>query len=49
VAARGGVDGGWEGVFGARSVAWPTARGRGQLEWDSGQLAQRGLQTGAGD
>lgn len=27
----------------------PTAWGRGQLEWDSGQLAQRGQQTGAGD
>ena len=34
---------------GAGSVPRPTARGRGQLEWDSGQLAQRGLQTGAGD
>lgn len=38
-----------EGGTGARSVHCPTARGRGQLEWDSGQLAQRGLQTGAGD
>lgn len=27
------------------SVFCPTARGRGQLEWDSGQLAQNRLQT----
>ena len=31
-----------EGGTGARSVHCPTARGRGQLEWDSGQLAQGG-------
>lgn len=36
---------GWE----AASMPCPTARGRGQLEWDSGQLAQRRLQAGAGD
>lgn len=39
---------GWGGGGGG-GVLCPTARGRGQLEWDSGQLAQRGPQTGAGD
>lgn len=38
-----------EEVREAGSVICPTAWGRGQLEWDSGQLAQRGQQTGAGD
>lgn len=30
-------------------MLWPTAWGRGQLEWDSGQLAQRVPQAEAGD
>lgn len=38
-----------EGGIGAGGTHCPTARGRGQLEWDSGQLAQRELQTRAGD